>query len=68
MLCDYATSNSHNYQNPESRTLVPGIAFEDFARRFREPSLDEGFQDIVRVKFRFQGSEAAKKLWSQYWI
>lgn len=55
-------------QNPESRTLVPGIAFGDFARRFREPSLDEGFQDIVRVEFRFQGSDEAKKLWGQYWI
>lgn len=54
--------------NPESRTPLPGIAFHDFARRFREPALSEGFQDIVRVAFRFKGSESARKIWSQYWI
>ncbi|KAI9923655.1 hypothetical protein MW887_008477 [Aspergillus wentii] len=54
--------------NPESRTLLPGIAFGDFSRRFKEPSLDEGFKDIIRVDFRFRGNEDAKKVWSQYWI
>ncbi|KAJ9197805.1 hypothetical protein DTO021D3_5436 [Paecilomyces variotii] len=54
--------------NPESRTLLPGIAFGDFARRFRPPDLSEGFQDITRVDFRFEGDEEAKKRWRQYWI
>jgi hypothetical protein len=40
--------------NPESRTLLPGIAFADFGKRFREPKIEEGFQDIVRVDFQFQ--------------
>lgn len=55
-------------QNPESRTSLPGIAFGDFARRFEEPTLNEGFDDIIPVPFRFQGDEEAKKLWRQYWI
>ncbi|KAJ5585232.1 Polynucleotide kinase 3 phosphatase [Penicillium hispanicum] len=54
--------------NPESRSSLPGIAFGDFARRFRAPTLDEGFEDIVPVKFRFQGDEEARKLWGQYWV
>lgn len=54
-------------QNPESRTSLPGIAFGDFARRFEEPSLKEGFEDIVPVEFRFEGDEEARKLWGQYW-
>ncbi|OJJ02937.1 hypothetical protein ASPVEDRAFT_42469 [Aspergillus versicolor CBS 583.65] len=54
--------------NPESRALLPGIAFGDFSRRFTEPTLSEGFQDIIRVDFRFRGDEEAKKIWKQYWI
>ncbi|PKY04040.1 polynucleotide kinase 3'-phosphatase [Aspergillus campestris IBT 28561] len=54
--------------NPESRTLLPGIAFGDFGRRFKEPSLSEGFEDIVRVDFRFHGSEQSKGVWGRYWI
>ena len=55
-------------KNPESRMSLPGMAFHDFARRFREPQLSEGFQDIVPATFRFRGDESARKAWSQYWI
>lgn len=54
--------------NPESRPLLPDIAFIDFARRFHEPSLAEGFQDITRVDFRFHGTPATAKIWGQYWV
>ncbi|KAL3494656.1 polynucleotide kinase 3 phosphatase-domain-containing protein [Aspergillus germanicus] len=54
--------------NPESRTSLPGIAFGDFAKRFKQPTLSEGFQDIIRVDFRFKGDDEAKKLWGQFWI
>lgn len=55
-------------QNPESRTLLPGIAFADFARRFEEPTLAEGFEDITRVEFRFEGDEDSRKVWGQFWV
>ncbi|KAF7597450.1 hypothetical protein BBP40_003697 [Aspergillus hancockii] len=54
--------------NPESRTLLPGIAFGDFGRRHKEPTMSEGFKDIIRVDFRFRGDDEAKKIWEQYWI
>jgi len=60
--------NSYSAQNPESRTSLPGIAFGDFGRRFQEPTLDEGFEDIIPVKFQFQGTEEARKLWAQFWV
>lgn len=44
------------------------MAFADFARRFREPQLEEGFEEIVRVDFRFDGDEEAKKVWCQFWV
>lgn len=63
-------SRPHCYpnQNPESRTSLPGIAFGDFGRRFRAPTLEEGFDDIIPVEFQFHGSEEAKGLWGQYWV
>jgi bifunctional polynucleotide phosphatase/kinase len=30
--------------------------------------MEEGFSDIVRVDFRFQGDEEARRIWGQYWI
>ncbi|OAX81901.1 polynucleotide kinase 3'-phosphatase [Emergomyces africanus] len=54
--------------NPESRTLLPGIAFGDFQRRFQEPTLSEGFQDITHIEFKFQGTSDTKDVWGQYWV
>ncbi|OQD70035.1 hypothetical protein PENDEC_c027G02805 [Penicillium decumbens] len=69
-LCRHnnAVRASNKELNPESRTSLPGIAFGDFGRRFQEPTLDEGFEDIIPVKFQFQGTEEARKLWGQFWV
>jgi hypothetical protein len=37
--------------NPEKRTMLPPALFHSFAKRFEEPSVKEGFQDIVKVDF-----------------
>ena len=54
-LCEHndtvrALSTSHF--NPEKRTILPHSAFVSFAARFKEPKLNEGFQDIVTVEFQ----------------
>ncbi|KAL4990536.1 polynucleotide kinase 3 phosphatase-domain-containing protein [Aspergillus falconensis] len=69
-LCKHnnAVRAANRSLNPESRTLLPGIAFGDFAKRFEEPTLAEGFQDIVRVDFRFRGDDNVKNVWKQYWV
>jgi hypothetical protein len=59
--------------NPESRSQLPGIAFGDFAKRFREPTLEEGlpgkrFQDVIRVDFAFEGTPAQREVWERFWI
>ena len=38
--------------NPESRTMLPKMAFTGFASRYREPTVDEGFDDIAKVNFK----------------
>ena len=57
-----------NNFNPEKRVILPHSAFAGFRSRFQEPSITEGFQDIVRLDFQFQGDEQARRVWSQYWI
>ncbi|KAF2218130.1 polynucleotide kinase 3 phosphatase-domain-containing protein [Elsinoe ampelina] len=54
--------------NPESRTMLPKMAFSGFAGRYVEPSVREGFQDITKVDFRFEGGEVERKIWGRFWI
>lgn len=37
--------------NPESRMVLPPIAFRSFAQSFVAPELAEGFADITTVNF-----------------
>ena len=54
--------------NPEQRAPLPGVAFTSFAARLEEPrAKNEGFQDVVEVRFRFRGSEAQRRVWGMYW-
>lgn len=71
-LCEHndavrAWAENKAVTNPEDRTPLPKIAFIDFAKRFQEPSLDEGLTSIDKVDFVFRGSEEDRKIWAQYW-
>ncbi|KAI4257989.1 MAG: hypothetical protein L6R42_005354 [Xanthoria sp. 1 TBL-2021] len=57
-----------NRFNPEKRAMLPHTAFSSFASRFKQPQVDEGFQDVVPVEFQFQGDDEQRKIWSRYWI
>ncbi|KAF2467058.1 PNK3P-domain-containing protein [Lindgomyces ingoldianus] len=54
--------------NPEKRSILPKLAFTGFWSRYREPTLKEGFDDITKVDFEFEGSEEQKKLWGRFWV
>ncbi|KFY60799.1 hypothetical protein V496_05247 [Pseudogymnoascus sp. VKM F-4515 (FW-2607)] len=53
--------------NPEKRAILPNIAFTSYNSKYTPPTLDEGFNEIIEVKFRFQGTDDEKKIWSRYW-
>lgn len=38
--------------NPEHRSMLPKMAFTGFAARYREPRVEEGFEDITKVDFK----------------
>lgn len=57
-----------NLMNPEKRQLLPGIAFSSFKQRYQQPQLAEGFEDITKVDFSWQGTSEQKTLWSKHWV
>ncbi|KAI0202702.1 DNA kinase/phosphatase Pnk1 [Astrocystis sublimbata] len=54
--------------NPEARTVLPPIAFNGYFSRLREPTVKEGFQDVVPVEFKFRGSREEYEVWGRYWV
>jgi bifunctional polynucleotide phosphatase/kinase len=36
-------------------------------QRYQEPTLDEGFSQIIKVDFIFSGTEEEKEIWSRWW-
>ncbi|KAK2625111.1 hypothetical protein QTJ16_005480 [Diplocarpon rosae] len=69
-ICEHndAVRALNRSMNPESRAILPAMAFRGFASRYQRPQVDEGFQDITEVSFKFIGNEVQKKIWTQHWI
>jgi bifunctional polynucleotide phosphatase/kinase len=60
-----ALSEGHN---PEKRSMLPGSAFPIYKNAFEAPDVKEGFEDVTKVEFLFEGTEEEKRVWSMYWI
>ncbi|KAJ3827702.1 polynucleotide kinase 3 phosphatase-domain-containing protein [Lentinula raphanica] len=50
----------------ENRTLVPYLAFISFRDKYEEPTLTEGFSEIKKVNWVFEGNEEERKHWSMW--
>ncbi|KAJ4480431.1 polynucleotide kinase 3 phosphatase-domain-containing protein [Lentinula edodes] len=50
----------------EKRDLVPYLAFTSFRNNYEEPSLSEGYSEIKKVNWIFEGTEEEKKNWSMW--
>jgi len=55
---------SSTLENEVKRDKVPSIAYFGFHKNYEEPSLSEGFSEIVDVRWYFEGSEDERKRWS----
>ncbi|KAL2073223.1 hypothetical protein VTL71DRAFT_10547 [Oculimacula yallundae] len=68
-ICEHndAVRALNNNMNPEKRTILPGMAFRSFATRYKRPELNEGFQDITEVGFKFLGNEVEQQTWTRHW-
>ena len=48
------------------RAILPYGAFTGFRDNYEEPQLSEGFQEIRKVNFVFEGTEEEKRNWSMW--
>ncbi|PLW30058.1 hypothetical protein PCANC_24007 [Puccinia coronata f. sp. avenae] len=49
-----------------SRALLPSLAFVSYSKNFEEPSVEEGFTEIKKVRFVFDGSPQERASWQKY--
>ncbi|CAN8104509.1 unnamed protein product [Discula destructiva] len=54
--------------NPESRELLPKMAFSSFEKRFKQPNESEGFDAVHEYHFSYRGLEEDHLIWSKYWV
>ncbi|KAF4630241.1 hypothetical protein G7Y89_g7899 [Cudoniella acicularis] len=69
-ICEHndAVRALNKTMNPEQRSILSSLAFRGFASRYQQPKLNEGFQDILEIAFKFTGSEEEKVIWTRHWI
>jgi bifunctional polynucleotide phosphatase/kinase len=51
----------------EKRKVLPLAAIYSFTTRYQEVDLDEGFIEIIKVDFKFSGTDEEKEIWSMWW-
>jgi len=49
-----------------SRELLPYTAFTSFRAQYEEPELSEGFSEIKKVNWIFEGTEEDRRRWSMW--
>ncbi|KAK3306210.1 polynucleotide kinase 3 phosphatase-domain-containing protein [Chaetomium strumarium] len=69
-LCEHndAVRSLNKKLNPEGRQGLPKLAFSGFASRFKEPKVEEGFQDVIPIQFKFRGTRDDYDIWGRYWL
>ncbi|KAH8549917.1 polynucleotide kinase 3 phosphatase-domain-containing protein [Umbelopsis sp. PMI_123] len=55
------------HASDRGRELLPGMVFDSFSKKFQEPMLSEGFEEIKKINFVLDGSEVERKKWQQWW-
>ncbi|RPA77395.1 polynucleotide kinase 3'-phosphatase [Ascobolus immersus RN42] len=53
--------------NPDGRAQLPGMAFSGFRSKLQAPELKEGFDELVELKFEFEGGNAEREVWGRFW-
>lgn len=48
------------------RPVLPVMAFTSFRANYEEPTVEEGFDELKQVNFRFEGDEEERKKWNMW--
>ncbi|KAI8638071.1 polynucleotide kinase 3 phosphatase-domain-containing protein [Parasitella parasitica] len=69
---DEELSQHNNYYRAvhkpeEKRDLLSSIAFRTFKSKLQEPSTAEGFEEVKKINFVFDGPDSDKEAWQTWW-
>ncbi|GAA5986189.1 hypothetical protein JCM11641_002883 [Rhodosporidiobolus odoratus] len=53
--------------NGKKREVLPMIAFTSYKQRFQQPKMEEGFDELKQIHFKFEGTPEEFKKW-QRWL
>ncbi|KAF8506302.1 polynucleotide kinase 3 phosphatase-domain-containing protein [Gautieria morchelliformis] len=56
----------HEQAKEPVRGLLPPVAFTSFRAHYQEPTVDEGFMEIKRINFQFEGTEEDRRRWNMW--
>ncbi|KAI8987800.1 polynucleotide kinase 3 phosphatase-domain-containing protein [Mycotypha africana] len=51
----------------EKRDVLSTIAFRTFKSKLQEPTTMEGFSEVKKINFVFEGTEQDKEAWQKWW-
>ncbi|CAO3619613.1 unnamed protein product [Mucor fragilis] len=51
----------------EKRDVLSSIAFRTFKSKLQEPSTVEGFEEVKKINFVFDGPDSEKEAWQRWW-
>ncbi|KAF8436933.1 polynucleotide kinase 3 phosphatase-domain-containing protein [Boletus edulis BED1] len=57
------------YNQPSSKTrrdVIPYLAFISFRDNYEEPQTSEGFSEVIKLNWVFEGDEEARQRWSMW--
>ncbi|KAJ7606788.1 polynucleotide kinase 3 phosphatase-domain-containing protein [Roridomyces roridus] len=50
------------------REVVPKVAYTGYKKQFEEPQRDEGFTEIKKINWIFDGTEEERKAWAKWFV
>jgi bifunctional polynucleotide phosphatase/kinase len=65
-LCRH--NNYYRHITQGDRELLSEIVFRTFKSRFQEPTMDEGYQEIKKINFVFDGDDTDLDAWRKWYL
>lgn len=65
-LCRH--NNYYRHITQGDRDLLSEIVFRTFKSRFQEPTMDEGYQEIKKINFVFDGDDTDLAAWRKWYL
>lgn len=56
------------HKSTENRELISSIVYRTMKPKFQMPTEKEGFDEVKKINFVFEGSDSDKEAWQKWWL